>query len=86
MKNWLATILKFLPAVLTAVKAVEDTVDAPGLTKRSIVVGLVTAGAAAAEKFPDSIVGEIGALTDVVVGLFNSSGVFTHKSTAVPAK
>jgi len=82
MKNWLAAILKFLPVVLSTVKAVEDTVQAPGATKKQVAIGIIRAGASAAEQFPESDVQTVGTLIDTVVSVFNQSGVFSKSPVA----
>lgn len=78
--NWLSIVLKYLPSVLAGVTAVEAAIKAPGATKKQIVLGAITAGAAAAEQTPNTEVAAIGALIDNVVGTLNATGVFAKSA------
>lgn len=77
--KYLATILKFFPAVLTAVVAVEQAITAPGATKKQIVLGSITAAAKVAETVDDADVQAISTLIDTTVGSLNAAGVFGKK-------
>ncbi len=84
--KWLSLLLGYLPVVLQAVTAVEATIkDAPGASKKQVVMDIITTVAAAGEKFPDTHVQQISGLVDVVVGTLNKSGVFESR-TATAAK
>ena len=84
--KWLSLLLAYLPVVLQAVTAVEATIkDAPGASKKQVVMDIITTVAAAGEKLPEAHVQQISGLVDVVVGTLNKSGVFTS-STAALAK
>ena len=78
--------LKFLPMILQAVVAVEQSIKgAPGSTKKEVVLGAIKAGAQAVGKSaPTEDLQVAGALIDQVVTTLNSGGVFTG-STAVAA-
>lgn len=83
--NWLTLILGALPAILTAVKAVETAIGSGnGATKKALVLSAIQAGATAAEGVPIPQVAAIGGLIDNVVAAFNASGVFP-KTPAAPA-
>lgn len=84
--KWLSLLLAYLPVVLQAVTAVEATIkDAPGASKKQVVMDIITTVAAAGEKLPEAHVQQISGLVDVVVGTLNKSGVFTSP-TATAAK
>ena len=84
--KWLSLLLAYLPVVLQAVTAVEATIkDAPGASKKQVVMDVITDIASAGEKIPEAHVQQISGLVDAVVGTLNKSGVFTS-STAAPAK
>ena len=84
--KWLSLLLAYLPVVLQAVTAVEATIkDAPGASKKQVVMDIITTVASAGEKLPEAHVQQISGLVDVVVGTLNKSGVF-KSPTATPAK
>ena len=84
--NWLSLLLTYLPVALQAVTSVEATIkNAPGSSKKQVVMDIITAGAAAGEQIPETHVQQISSLVDVVVGALNKSGVFTS-ATAAAAK
>ncbi len=84
--KWLSLLLAYLPVVLQAVTAVEATIkDAPGASKKQVVMDIITTVAAAGEKLPEAHVQQISGLVDVVVGTLNKSGVF-KSPTATAAK
>ena len=83
--------LQILPGVLAGVKGVEDqaiaikTAGGPTLTgaqKKDLVMSTVMSSvqiaAQAGEQIPNPWVATISGLVDVVVSLFNSSGIFDH--------
>lgn len=75
--KWLQLIFTYLPSVLSTVVAIENAIQAPGATKKQLVLDVITAGSQAAEKIPESHVSGIAALIDVIVGTLNRAGVFT---------
>ena len=79
--KWLSLLLAYLPVALQTITAVEASVQAPGATKKQVVMGIITAGTQAAEKIPEAHVQQIAGLVDMVVGALNTAGVF-GKSTA----
>lgn len=79
--KWLILALQLMPHVLTAVKQVEDSIDAPGTTKKAIVMSALTATAQVGEKVPDQTTALVSALIDNQVKELNDSGVFTRKSS-----
>lgn len=80
-----AKILGFLPSILAGIKAVEDIVGGGhGQTKKAIVLSAVQTAAQTGETIDNPTVQAISATIDHVVGLLNSSGIFTH-STPAPA-
>ena len=84
--KWLSLLLAYLPVVLQAVTAVEATIkDAPGASKKQVVMDIITTVAAAGEKLHEAHVQQISGLVDVVVGTLNKSGVF-KSPTATAAK
>jgi hypothetical protein len=78
--NWLKLVLTYLPVVLSTVTAVEAAVCAPGATKKQVAMGIITAGTAAGEQFPEEHVQQVAGLVDVVVGMLNKAGVFASKA------
>jgi hypothetical protein len=80
--------IQYLPAVIIAVKAVEDTVHAevPGTSKRQIIIDSISVGVKSLGGVVDpKILAGIGALIDAVVGVFNIVGVFKKKEPAPAA-
>lgn len=77
--NYLIQALKYLPAVLAAVVAVEQTIGAgKGETKLATVLACVTAVTSIGEQVDNKQVQLISGLANGVVGVFNSSGLFSH--------
>jgi hypothetical protein len=83
--NMFQFLLSITPQLLGAIIAIEHEVNAPGATKKQIVLDSVTIAAKAGEKIPDPHVAGISMLIDSLVGTLNSSGVF-NKPAAPPAK
>ena len=76
--KWLSLLLAYFPVVLQTVTAVEATIkDAPGASKKQVVMDIITTVATAGEKLPEAHIQQISGLVDVVVGVLNKSGVFT---------
>jgi hypothetical protein len=73
--------LTYTPAVIAGVQAAEVT-GASGPTKLQAVVNGVLAGSAALEATPNSNVAAIAALTNLIVSIFNATGIFSHKKAA----
>jgi len=81
--TWISLLMQFLPVALQAVIAVETSIkNAPGASKKQVVMDIITAGADVATKIPDAHVQQIGGLVDVIVGSLNKSGIFS----SAPAK
>lgn len=76
-----STLLGLLPNILAAVVNVENTVQASGSTKKAIVLSSIDAAAKVGEVVPNPMVAGISALVDQVVGVLNSSGIFTHSGS-----
>ena len=74
--NWLQAFVKYFPAVLAGVIAVEGAVNVPGQTKKQIVIGAITAATQVGEQVPDAHIQQISAMIDGVVTALNASGVF----------
>lgn len=72
----------YTPAVLAAVQAAELS-NANGTTKLQSVVTGVLGATQVLEAAPNPNVAAVAALTNLVVGILNSLGVFNHK-TAPP--
>lgn len=72
--NAIVTILNLLPALITAIRAIEDAIPGAGQGEQKLaaVRGILEAVDASATKLWPQISGVIG----VLVGLFNSTGVF----------
>jgi hypothetical protein len=82
--NWLSILLTYLPVVLHVVTAVEATINAPGATKKQVVMAIITNAATAGEQISEAHVQAISTLVDLVVGTLKTAGVFTS-STPTPA-
>jgi hypothetical protein len=82
-------LLQNLPSILQAILGIEATVNAPGATKKAMVMNSLAIAAKVGESIPESHVAAVSAMVDSVVGSLNSSGVFTHKTasstTSAPA-
>jgi hypothetical protein len=68
--------LKYLPSVLAGVQAVEGSIQAPGQTKKALVLGAIQAAASVGESVPEDHVQLISGLIDTTVGGLNAAGVF----------
>lgn len=75
--------LVYAPAVLAGVQAAEVSA-APGTTKLQAVVNGVLAASQAGEAVPNATVAGISMLVNLVVSIFNATGLFSHKA-ATPA-
>jgi hypothetical protein len=80
MLKFLGLALGYLPSVLQAVIAVENTLKglAPGTAKKSVVLAAVSAASQVGETLPEAHVNLISALVDHTVGALNAAGVFGH--------
>lgn len=75
--------LQYLPSILAAVKAVEDTVGSGnGKAKRQIVLDSFTAAAKVGEGVDEKHVAVASALIDLTVASLNASGVLGKPSAA----
>lgn len=83
--NFLSLFLKFFPAVLNAVVAVEAAISAPGATKKQIVLNSIVGAARSAGAVDESHVQAIGKLIDTTVTELNASGVFGKPGSSNPA-
>jgi hypothetical protein len=86
LNSILQDIEAYLPLTLKAIVAVEQTVTAEkaGASKKQVVLDIVQTAAKVAEGVPVAPVAALGAITDAVVGILNSTGLFSH-SPAAPA-
>lgn len=79
-------LLQNLPSILQAVLGIEAAVNAPGATKKAMVMNSLAIAAKVGESIPEAHVAAVSALVDSVVGSLNASGVFSRKtSTQVTA-
>lgn len=70
-------ILKFLPYIVAAVKAVEDVVGAGnGKAKKEIIMDAITAVAVVGSSVDNTTVATISTLVDGTVKTLNGAGVF----------
>ena len=76
--KWLTTFEQYLPAILIGVIGVEQAINAPGATKKQIVLDSIVSAGAALSTTPNTNVSEIGKLIDAVVGALNTAGIFQH--------
>lgn len=82
--KWLLIALQLAPHVLAAVKSVEDSIKAPGATKKAIVMTAITSAAQVGEAVPNETTALVSALIDNQVKELNDKGVFASKSVAAP--
>jgi len=81
--SWLSLLLAYLPVVLQSVTSVESTIkNAPGASKKQVVMDIITTVAEAGEKIPETVVQQVSGLVDTVVGALNKSGIFTSSPAA----
>lgn len=84
--KYLDAILRYFPLALAGVVAVEQTIkEAPGTTKKAVVMASIQAAAKVAEQSDESHVQTVGALIDGIVDAFNRSGFFTPKASTPAA-
>lgn len=72
--NAIVTILNLLPALITAIKAIEDAIPGNGQGEQKLAAVraiLEVVDGSVAKLWP-----QISAVVGVLVGLFNSTGVF----------
>lgn len=82
--NFLSSILKFLPYVLGAVITVEQNIQAPGATKKQIVLSSILGLAQIGEQVPNQPLAEgISSLIDTTVSALKAGGVFGPSPSAV---
>ena len=72
--NAIVTILNLLPALITAIKAIEDAI--PGSGQGEAKLAAVRAILEAVDSSVSKLWPQISAVVGVLVGLFNKSGVF----------
>lgn len=72
-------LLQNLPGIIQAVVGIEAAVQAPGATKKAMVMASLDIAAKVGEKIPEAHVAAVSALIDSVVGSLNAAGVFTNK-------
>lgn len=78
--KWALLALKYLPHVLSAVTAVEQTLGAgKGESKKKVIMDAIQAGAKVAGGVDEDHVAAIGVLVDRVVGSLNDSGLLDGK-------
>lgn len=83
--KYLIVVLRYLPYVLKAVKAVEEEVGAGnGQTKKQLILRAVEAAAHVAGDVDQETVAMIGKLIDMVVGTLNESGLLDGKPRKAP--
>ena len=83
MKTFLL-IAKYLPVVMGAVAAVEQTVQAPGQTKAQVALNTIqTVSQIAGEAVPEEHVQTVAHLINGVVDVFNKTGIFQKATTSV---
>lgn len=73
--------LNYTPAVIAGVQAAETT-GAAGDTKLQAVVNGVIATSGALESSSNVDIAGISALVNLVVSIFNATGIFNHKKAA----
>lgn len=78
------SVLSYAPAAIVAVQAAEIT-NASGATKLQSTVSTILAGSQALESAPNPNVAGIAALVNLVVSIFNATGMFNHKTKTVSA-
>lgn len=83
--KWLLMAFQLLPNILAAVVQVENAVNAPGATKKAIVMSAITSAAQVGEAVPNQATAMISTMIDSTVKQLNDSGVFGPKTPAVPA-
>jgi hypothetical protein len=82
-----ASFLKYLPAVLGGVAAVEQVIGAGnGAAKKQLVLDSITAAGTVGESVPEAHVAGISKLIDLVVATLNSTNLlgFGKKPAATP--
>jgi hypothetical protein len=84
--KWLLIAFQLLPNILAAIVQVENSVNAPGATKKAIVMGAITSAAKVGEAVPNQATDLISTMIDSTVKTLNDSGVFPPKApTPAPA-
>ncbi|GAC1439040.1 MAG: hypothetical protein NVS1B11_36680 [Terriglobales bacterium] len=78
----LTSIFSFFPMLLGSIVAVEQNIQAPGATKKQIVLSSIDAVAQMGEAVPIPMVAMISTMIDVIVQALNRTGVFHHAATA----
>lgn len=79
-----SNVTAYTPAVIAGVQAAEVS-GQQGASKLQTVVNAVLGTAGALEQSSNPNVAAISALVNLVVSIFNSTGIFSHKSAAASA-
>jgi hypothetical protein len=77
-------LLQNLPSIIQAVVGIEAAVQAPGATKKAIVMNSLAIAAKAGEAIPESHVAAVSAMVDSVVSTLNAAGLFSHATQTAP--
>lgn len=85
--KWLVLAFQLMPSVLGAIVQIEQSVDAPGATKKSIIMGAISSAAKVGEQVPDQTTALISAFIDDTVTKLHATGSsgFAQKPVAVAA-
>ena len=73
------------PSILKAVIEVESAIQAPGATKKAIVLSAITAAAGVAGQSGNTSAAVIGGMIDTTVTSLKAAGVFGASPTTVTA-
>ena len=77
--DWFRLIMSYLPVILQAVVAVEQTIKgSPGEAKKQVVLDTIQGAATGQTELPAIPVHALSAMIDTTVASLNSSGVFSH--------
>lgn len=70
--------IKYAPLTVQAIVAIEQAAKGmPGQSKREIAIQTIQTSARVAQGVPNTSVAGIGALVDLLVTVFNATGLFT---------
>jgi hypothetical protein len=82
--KYIMTVLKWLPAILSAIKGVEEIIgEGQGKTKKELVLAALAVVAGEAQKMDNATLVIVGSLIDTFVGILNTSGIFKTKTPVV---
>lgn len=81
--NFFSKLLQAWPAILQGVVTIENTINAPGATKKEIIMSGIQTAAQVTEQLPNPVLQGFGAMIDSLVAVLNKNKVAPFGQPAV---